>query len=197
MRLLMLSTIVALAALRGYAYAAPHHHPKPLAVFDAKGQFVGTVIGSTLSPPFTAPIGSSDEGFTTVVRRIGSTLVEFEVNARGTGYYPPIADPVLFDSADCSGPPLVLLDPDAMISMAFGITTGTDEDLHYTILPGSPRIWHSTAFSPNGSPCQGTLLPRGFCCIAKTPPITKNLADTATLDLTALGLVPPFSIEGP
>lgn len=191
----MLSTIVALAALRGYAYAAPHHHPKPLAVFDAKGQFVGTVIGSTLSPPFTAPPGSN-EGFTPVVRRIGTTLVEFEVNARGTGYYPPIVDEILFESTDCTGPPLVLVDADAMVSMAFG-GFPTDEDLHYAILPGSSRTWHSDAFIPSGAPCAGTTIGGGRCCIAKTPAGPKNLADTATLDLTALGLVPPFSIEGP
>jgi hypothetical protein len=196
MRLLILSAIIVVGAFRGYAHAAPHHRAKPLAVYDSKGQFVGAVIGSTLSPPFTAP-PTGNEGVTPVMRRVGTTLVEFNVNARGTIYYPPIADDILFESTDCTGPPLVLVDANAMVSMAFGGFPG-DEDLHYAILPGSSRTWHSDAFIPSGAPCAGTTIGAGRCCIgSSTARGPKNLADTATLDLTALGLVPPFSIQGP
>ncbi len=169
-----------------------------LVVKDSKGALVGFVIGSTFTPAFTAPNESVDDHVTPVVRQVGNTWVEFRVSARGSfGFDTPAADSFAYDSTDCTGTPLVIVNPDAMMSLAF---VGLDEVETYAILPGTPRMFHSASFlPPAGQTCAFTLLANGMCCKTNLPTSPTNpekyLADTTTLDLSALGLVPPFHVE--
>jgi hypothetical protein len=188
-RILLVVSLVAFGASVGET--APRRAVRPLVVRDSVGAFVGVVTGPT------AGHLSFFEGFTPVTRRIGNTVVDFMVNARGTAYSAPVAPLVAFESDDCSGPQLVRVGPDAMSVAAF-FAIDITESLHYPILPGSLRIWHSTAFYPAGMPCEGTLLvDSGWCCLKKTSPEPRTLADIGTLDLSAMGLVAPFHIDAP
>jgi hypothetical protein len=160
-------------------------------VRDAHDALVGVVNGPTFSPPFLAP-PPLNGGLTPVVRRIGTTIVQFSVNALGiqtdVGAPPPEYG---YDSADCSGPVRVIVDEDALMTMAWS----DDETSHYAVLPGSIRTFHSSSFFPTGGPCPAglTTLPSGRCC-KSVPQNTgqKNLADVVDFDLQTLGLVPPL-----
>jgi len=120
--------------------------------------------------------------------------VQFHVNALGiqTDVGSPVPD-YAYDSSNCSGPPLVIVGPHALMTMAW-----FDADrVHYALLPGRLRTFCSTSFFPAdgvGVCADGFVrLPSGRCC--KSAPHNtgeKNLADFADLDLSTLGLVPPF-----
>jgi len=162
-----------------------------LVIRDATGALVGIVNGPTFSPPFLAP-PPLNGGLTPVVRRIGTAIVQFNVNS--LGLESDVGSPVpeyAYPSLDCSGAPWVLVDPHALMTAAW-----IDGDrFHYALLPGSPRTFHSTSFFPAGGGCPSGLvtLPTGGCC--KSVPDdshVKNLADVADLDLNTLGVVPPF-----
>ena len=112
-----------------------------------------------------------------LARLVGNTWVEFRVDARGFfGFDTPVADSFVYESADCTGTPLVIADPNGMMSTAF---TGLDEVETYAILPGSPRMFHSESFFPQaGQPCPSTVLPNGMCCRMNIPPVPKRISPT-------------------
>jgi len=166
-----------------------------LVVKDSNGALVGFVIGPTFNPPFTVPDNLVDDRVTPVVRLIEDTWVQFRVDARGSlGFDTPLGDSFEYESTDCTGNPLVIVGASAMMSMAFVGPDGTET---YAILPGTPRMFHSNAFfPPAGETCSSTTLPNGMCCRTniQTSPV-KNLANTMALNLSTLGLVPPFHVE--
>jgi hypothetical protein len=165
-----------------------------LAVVDANGKLVGMVNGASSSPWLV--VGVLDFGITPVVRRVGDTVVQFIVDATSLQVPVqgnPIPTDLVFPAPNCTGTPLVPVDRFSLISAVWDEA----DVFRYAILPGSPRTWESIAFFiTDGSPCSGTLLPGGRCCVNK-PGGPKNLADTALFDLSAIGLVVPFHVEGP
>lgn len=171
-------------------------------VRDATGALVGAVIGPTFAPvdpppwPASYPSDGLFRGGTPVARRIGGTVVQFSVDAHRVLTGPNLVpDTLTFDSTDCSGPARVLVDPSALMSMAWMEGDG----VHYATLPGSSRSFRSIAFFVTaGSPCNFTPLPTGRCCRGDLEPNNfRNQGDVLQLDEAALGVVPPFHVEGP
>jgi hypothetical protein len=158
---------------------------KPLVVVDSQGNFVGAVLYLDQNAPQTGAF---------IVRRIDSTPIL--VHATAAGFDNGEANVNLlvtyYESADCSGTPLVPAD-------------GTGG-----FYPSRAYVWGTTAYYPvtaavathtaqsvlRGGPCPGgvgTPLGDDACCLQSS--WTLSFQEAVQFDLTTLGLIPPFHME--
>jgi len=139
------------------------------------------------------------------VRRLGGDLVHLDMNQSGFVQRGPTmlgTFDTYYVAPDCTGTPL--------FPVNFG---STDEYAEYVFNSGifgsvayyvpGPAVTLSTAsrlvptFTPSDcSSFYGTMIPGG-CCQPFPYTVPMGLAPFATFDLSTLGLVPPFHIEGP
>jgi hypothetical protein len=174
-----------------------------LVVKDANGSLVGVVLQLQRS---------GSDAF--ITRQLAGVPVELLVNHDGFKDEPPLPDGssvfnLFSQTADCSGPFLMPLvsgtpepGPQAMVALAFvrGMSA------YYPTGPFAPTSFQSIRqFGTTQAQCQpgGNLevvyfKPPDECCYyVSIPGGSPPLSPAATFDLTTLGLVPPFHVEGP
>jgi hypothetical protein len=156
----------------------------PLIVRDANGTFVG------------APLELTDDvnGAGIVIRRIGDRPFRFVVGASSLGG----TERLFFESGDCAGQALLLagrkanLLPDAVAA--------SSQVVYYPA--GSPEP-HAAAsllrFSESPASCPpdvGTFVPPDGCCQhLPAPGISDSFVVPQTVNVSTLGLVPPFQLD--
>jgi hypothetical protein len=159
---------------------------------DSADQFVGLVVE-------TGDVAGSRS--VAVVRRIDNVVVRFRVWAGDTDLRPynynTLPSSYWFTNDSCSGTPyLALLPP--LIADSFS----TDDGIGIAY-PGAPEVkaMHSSLNWPEEA--QHCLLRNGVrsfgppnrCCVAENT--TTEVAPVLRIDANALGLEPPFHVEGP
>ena len=162
----------------------PPGEPAPrLVVVDANGDTVGPVL---LDPTtYQGGIGS-----VWVIRQIGDNLVVLLVNGDGDGF--ANTGFVYFSVSGCNGPAFLPAD----VALVGDITPRIRK---VAISRGPQEQGHPLAYFPSGavgSYAVGSVLGPGGGCLTN-PTVTDQLAPATTLDLSTLGLVPPFHVEGP
>ena len=137
------------------------------------------------------------------------------------GFYDSQTVKTYHESSDCSGPPLlrdqVIADGGAADPAFLFVYQGFDlsgtayypRALRFSSLLGSYDYAGCSVCAPYNCSCAplttsggctsagGTFTPPSRCCFSYPSPGTEVVADVDTLDLTTLGLVPPFHVEGP
>ena len=149
-----------------------------LRVVDSQGRVVG--------PP-GEDVGSD------VLMRVNGIVIQVGANAGG------FADDAVFllhQSSDCSDAPLLsAVPPEALVVFAQQ-RGGT---LYYPGRPLGDRVISSASLFTTPEECadaQGAALLDGRCCRTDIEFGAMPVAPVAQFDLTSLGLVPPFRIEG-
>ncbi len=155
---------------------------------DASGMFVGM-----------ADFGGGSAG----VRRLGGNLVRLDLNPsgfiqRGTSIFGTFD--TYYVTPDCSGTPLFPVnfgttDQYVFSSAIFG-TVMYHVQGPATVPSSTSQLVPNPNFAPFCSGYSGTIIPGG-CCRPYFNTFQTGLAPVVTFDLTTLGLVPPFHIEGP
>ena len=137
------------------------------------------------------------------------------------GFYDSQTVKTYHESSDCSGPPLlrdqVIADGGAADPAFLFVYQGFDlsgtayypRALRFSSLLGSYDYAGCSVCAPYNCSCAplttsggctsagGTFTAPSSCCFSYTSPGTEVVADVDTFDLTTLGLVPPFHVEGP
>ena len=153
-------------------------------VRDSRGFVVGPVISAGAATP------------TIAVRRVGNLLLSFGVTA--AGFTSASSGPqVYFQASNCTGTPLLLTGAWDQLPLVRPVIIAGDIGYYPAGTPVS-RNRQATAY-PVSSPTDctiGTFLLPGLCCQshAASPPVP--MADAATLEISTLGLLPPFSLDG-
>jgi len=148
-------------------------------VKDSNGIVVGPFYAGNLSIP---------EG--TVVLSVGAEVVALPIDVDGF----PMGHPdILFESTDCTGPPLV---HDVTGGTGRSLLTGfgvglVNTTVVYATGPESTKTVNSRLTFPTVG-CGGFL---GGCCNQNTQILPVQTA--AAFDLSTFGLVAPFHLEGP
>ena len=166
-----------------------------LVVKDSAGAVVGAGASSVI-------ITAGDKFFDVAVNKSGFVpAVFFDLNFKG-----------YFERTDCTGTPLLAWPSDfatRLVTPTF--MTNVPGVLYY---PAGPTVAHAASrlihpFPPPPTvPCEqqsdgGTIVPPDGCCIlVHENPQIPGFPGTvytpyATFDLSTLGLVPPFHVEGP
>ena len=151
---------------------------------DANGAPVGVVI---------ALDGSASDSSSEVIRRIDNIPVRFHASS-----IPSSPGELWYESADCSGPPLV--DPALFKFKSFREPDG--ERIAYAG-PSSSRTVRSGSVAPDTqSHCleqNGAVffIPPDTCCTSEGGGSIGVFSPVLTLDIGALGLVPPFHLDVP
>lgn len=143
----------------------------------------GSTVGLLTSPGLGAP---------TIVRKIGAEIFSFVVDENGfkRNFF------AKFESGDCTGQALLDWDANALVRP----TRVLDSAAYYPAT--APAIYTVRSYRAAGSSpgfCSaslGTFLPPDLCCISAALG-DALLAPAATIDLSTLGLTPPFSVEAP
>lgn len=164
------------AARGGTSGPAPAPGGEPIAVVDANGNQVGEVVGATTNTA-TVALKVGGRGVILVVRgaTTQSSLEGDLLPFQGTGT-------LRFESTDCSGPPLMFVDPIRTVDP--GIVAAPGMTLY---MPEVPTIL--------GSRILGSGRGQGGRCVALSPPI---LADNMVPAVPIIDLLtvftPPFRI---
>ena len=154
-------------------------------VRDANGAFVGAVID----------LGEFE---VTIARRLGADVVAFDVARGGLGQSGAVT--FSHESTDCSGPRY--MEADRLLPQAV-VRGGT---AYWPTNPIERRTIRSMESELSPEACaarRGTILPGGFCCLTLqfdcnvAPGATCPVGSVATFDLSTLGFVPLFHVEGP
>lgn len=151
-----------------------------IVVKDSRGYLVGPIVSVTP---------------TIVVRRVGDILLSLGVLSDGFTSA-SLAPQVYYQSSDCTGTPLLLTGAWNKLPLVRSAVVAGDTAYY----PGGAptlRSRQATAYPvASAADCVGGifLLP-GLCCQSQ-PADTVPLSAAASLDLSTLGLLPPFSIEG-
>ena len=164
-----------------------------LTVHDANGALVGALLGDAVfrvidGRPTTLAVGKS--GFQ------GSNLFSWYA-----------------ESQDCSGqalvfvpspttPPDPLLEPPLSVRAGvayFAVGDASTHTVHSSLgLPSTETDCAYICSQPSASPGVGcTFIPPDRCCLTYTPGFSGEFTALTTFDLSTLGLVPPFHVEGP
>jgi len=172
-------------------------------VKDANGAVVGTFASGGLRPT-QFPFGAA-------IRQIGADLVLFVVSRDGFGDV--AISPLCFQSVDCTGTPLLgcappgasspkaTVDPQALVSpvyLPYADNVNRPALGYYQIGSASTRSVGSTLYFTSQNACAtagGSFASPSTCCVPS--PGSVETAEAASLDLTTLGLVPPFHVEEP
>jgi len=174
-----------------------------LVVKDANGTFVGVVADASNA--------------TRVWRRIGDVLVIFGVSQDGNSLLPAIVGEgsQYYESSDCSGQAFgVARGATPLVGPTFSspMEGGPGSRLYYsTALNGTAHTIRSQNESPavhaqspadcwSGPGCTAFVVPPDQCCCTVDPPQTVTAyvpLQSTDVAGTALGLVPPFHVEGP
>ena len=174
-----------------------------LLVRDVNDSLVGPVVDLRWPDPLWGQGGPVALGALTVLRKVGEIVLALGVD--GAGFRKPAyidSGFLNFESADCSGP-LLLSDRYAPQTDApLWVLPVVHGSIAYYISARSfvsERVVNSfVVFTDEfncGAEWGGHFVPPDRCCIQKST--TLRVAAAATLDLTTLGLVPPFHVEGP
>jgi hypothetical protein len=151
----------------------------------------GTTIGLLVAP------GSGDDTTVSVVRQLNGKSVLFDANT--DGLLSPSTGVVYYASGDCSGTPRIV-EENARFSTVLlpgAVVVGTTA--FYASGPVSVVTWNSAEDSTNPTDCisgGGTPTSHGGCCTSDFNDSVESAA-AETFDLSTLGLVPPFHVEGP
>ncbi len=159
----------------------------PLVVKDGRGNTVGTAIGPEIT---------TDPTVVGVLRNVNQLPVVFFVNA--AGFAPASNWTLSYASGDCTGPPRLAPDIATSGMLLYGVAQIIAGTAYFATGPIADTVVGSTevAIDPEASPCAGTVTARGGCCFPAVGLIEPEAAATS-LDLSTLGLVPPFHVEGP
>ena len=170
-----------------------------LIVKDANGAFVGI-------------------GDTRVRRRVGNVVLSFGVSTDGRSLLPVgTANTWVYESADCSGLPLVQDDPpyyglqgQVGSTLFLDSLEGPGRALYYVTGPTRAAILQSQNINPSVHAtsqadctglggCSAFFAPPDQCCCTNPPNSVTDAAPSQSVDAAgaALGLVPPFHVEGP
>jgi hypothetical protein len=171
---------------------------------------VKDVNGATVGDAF----GRVDGEGATVSRRLDGTLVNLRVDANG--FRGDALPSTLHESSDCTGQPLMQTDQKipGLASTAFvrGTTAHYRKGHAFHLAVASALEYVSQASEcvpkcvvcgfvcgPSGMICGDapSFIPPNGCCYTWKPALTLLVTPLATFDLTTLGLVPPFHVEGP
>lgn len=168
----------------------PAGAPGPgLVVKDANGAFVGVVNSVERSSPISPNVASQ----VYVMRRLGSGTPVLLPVSNLTGFLGSDGrrtGPLYYESTDCSGPPLMAVSFDGSLivdALVRQQSSGAPLIAYYPVGPPLRTFANSFRYDPSGG--------AGCATVDVNPP--GMLADVATTDLTALGLIPPFHVEGP
>jgi hypothetical protein len=165
----------------------------PLVVLDSQGTFVGAVMELDLNGVQTGAY---------VVRRLDSTPVMLHVTSAGfdTAEHNEIAVVAAYESADCSGTPLLAPDgTNGFYPSHAGVAGST---AYYSVAQAAT---HTVQSQRTGGPglalapppqcgVNGTPLADGSCCVPQAPS-SGPFQEAVQFDLTTLGLVPPFHMD--
>lgn len=167
-------------------------------VKDANGALVGVVVGTA---PIGDPVSAQPPGNgTTVIRRVGSVPIEFYVTDTG---FPEMEHAGLeFSNANCTGAPMVVVVAWVTAPLVARAVVVKGTTAYYPTGPLVPGLYGASrlrVFGYDAASCAadgGTFNPPTGCCL---PGSFGGPGGTpvAALDLTTLGLVPPFHVEGP
>jgi hypothetical protein len=154
-----------------------------LVVKDVNGALVGLVVSAGPRP--------------IIERTIGGENVLLIVDPNGFLDATVIGDSVgkEFESADCSGQMYGFVSFPALFHFG-SVHLGVG---YYPTGPNLVRTIQSTLFFSSAQTCataHGVVIPPDGCCTPITPQ-PDSVAAVATFDLSTLGLVPPFHVEGP
>lgn len=155
----------------------------PLIVRDSRGYIVGPVVSAEAYSP------------TVIVRRVGSVLLAFGVTP--DGLTSSSSGPQLYyESPTCAGTPMVLTGgyDDLPFVLPTLIAGGT---AYYPSGPPTQRSRQATAYAvASDTDCPSLFLQPGLCCQSHAASPLVPMSDAATLQVSSLGLLPPFDIEG-
>lgn len=154
-----------------------------LVVRDSRGFLVG-------------PVVETGDRRTVIARRVGEVVLAFGVTPEGLVSSAP---QLTYEAADCSGEPLMLLNPGSS-AVPFVLPTfvaGDGATAYYPTGIPALRTRRAVAWPAAADECHGGrfLLP-GICCAALDTPVELFHADTLPLDVGTLGLLPPFHLDG-
>jgi len=169
--------------------------PGPGAVVkDVNGALVGVILD------IAAP---NLWGFVAVTRLVAGTWVRLDVSESGFPDETNVTPSRLYESADCSGTAWM---PEAEIGRVGGrlILPAFNHGMvaRYVTAPATTGTFRSIENFETQESCgsaPNVFTPPDRCCSPIGPSSYSNVSavPTATVDLFALGLVPPFHVEGP
>lgn len=161
-----------------------------LVVRDTAGVLVGSVLVS----------GTGDRGTRSIViaRKVpGGSAAAFTVKA--AGFEEQTAISLFFEDSSCSGTPLVpAIESDLLpLATVVGGVAYFADGVASTKLLGAVLLAPYVGGMASCVESGGQFLPPSSCCFAYSSVSTDVLAAASMLDVTALGLVPPFRVEVP
>jgi hypothetical protein len=157
-----------------------------MVVKDSNGQLVG-------------PVMSASELYVVVERPVGAESLLVVVTRSGVAEGPTSSalESQYFETTDCSGPGYR---DEPQGGGLFRETFVRGSQVYY--LTGSMQtrtIASQLGFGATAASCaavMGLFTPPDVCCVAMVTPLTLQVESIATFDLSTLGLVPPFHVEG-
>ena len=155
-----------------------------LVVRDSRGYVVGPVVSVEAFTP------------TIIVRRVNDTLLSFGVT--GHGFASASSTPqIYFEDSACTGTPLLLTGAGADLPLVRPVIMAGGAAFYPSGTP-TERIRKATAYPVDSAAgcTAGTYLLPGLCCQSQPPSPPYPLAEAATLQVSTLGLLPPFVIDG-
>ena len=168
----------------------PQGPPGPaLVVRDANSKLAGVVVS----------FGNGQR--TKVARRIGERVYVITIQTDG---FPNTAGGFTFESPDCTGAPFAVADgpSSSLMSGSLAVRSGTG---YFGQEPFEQRsagsVISDLLFDVSESECttywHGAFTPPEGCCLRETLVGPLYLAPLTAFDMSTLGLVPPFRVEGP
>jgi hypothetical protein len=158
---------------------------KPITVIDSQGNFVGAVLEAGLDRAL-------------IVRAISGNSVPITVSTAGfidTDGGGSISRMLSYESPDCTGTPLMFVEPPNTLLPATARVSGTAA---YFAKAGTAATRTALSFSEScAAPGGGTPLPPSCCFSIPPPGDTEAYQEAASFDLSTLGLTPPFKIDPP
>lgn len=155
-----------------------------LLVRDSRGFVVGPVVSVDALAP------------TVVVLRLGGLLLSLGVTSDALTSASSVPQ-LYFQSSNCVGTPMLLTGVGHQLPLVRPVivagTTG-----YYPESPPSARSRQATAFPVSSADecTAGTFLLPGLCCQAHPASPLVPMSDAATMSISSLGLLPPFTVDG-